>query len=268
MAPIVKHLETDMENVHSLPTLDEARTQNIISSGGNKYSGKKKRTIALIVVLVAVIATAVGFSVAVTENKRDEKEANALANNENGDGGDADEANGDDENAGDDDGADLSDDQENDDIERFEQVKIFLTSSGITSATDLQNTASPQYKAAAWMSNDDERELDIPEAIEEEDSYKFVQRYVMAVFYYALGGSGWTRLSGDSFLTGDDVCDWNFGLSVYRESDQTEYDYGVSCWDDDADDYDDAVTWIFMRKSCYSLMCLYKAFLNTLHLLF
>ena len=253
MAPI-KHLETDMENVHSLPNLEEARTQHIIASGGNRYSGKKKRTIALIVVLVVVIATAVGFTIAAAQNKRGEKVANALANNENG--GDDGVGNEDDKNAPDDDGADLSDDKENDDMERFEQVKIFLTSSAITSSTDLQNTVSPQYQAAAWISNDDERELDIPEAINEEDSYKFVQRYVMAVLYYALGGSKWLRQVG--FLSGEDVCDWNFDLEIRIDisgNTQSEYDYGVSCWDENVDEYDNAVTWIFMRTSFFWFLC-------------
>ena len=259
MAPLQKHLETDMENMHSLPNLEEARTQNIIAGGGNKYSGKKKRTIALIVVLVAVIATAVGFSVGVSQNNRAEK-ANALSSSENGGDGDddtnGDNTDGDDENAVGDDGADPSDDQENDDIERFDQVKSFLEDSGIATLTNLQTTTSPQYKAAVWMANDDERELDIPESLDEDESYKFVQRYAMAVFYYALGGAEWTRSL--SFLSGEDVCDWSFDLALriaIDGTDQTDYDYGVSCWDEDADDYGDSVTWIFMRTSlfCFDL---------------
>jgi hypothetical protein len=247
MAPIQKHLETDLENVHSLPGVEEARTQNIIV-GGNKYSGKKKRTIALIVVLVAVIATAVGFTIAVAQNKRGESVSKTSASNENVDNADA--AGDDDANAADDDGSDVTDDQENDDIERFDQIKILLTSSEISSSTNLQNTESPQYKAAAWISNDDERQLDIPESIDDEEAYKFVQRYVMAVFYFALGGPSWPRQV--SFLSGEATCDWNFDLSVSDPvpgSDQLDYDYGVSCWNEDADDYGNIVTWIFMRTS-------------------
>ena len=236
MAPINKHLETDLENVHSLPNIEEARTQNIMASGGNRYSGKKKRMIALIVVLVAVIAAAVGFTIAGTQNKRAREEANSLASNEDED----------------DDGE--NDDGENDDVERFEQVKILLTQGGITSATEFQQTTSPQYKAAAWIANDDELEMDIPESIDEEDSYIFIQRYVMAVFYYALGGVGWKRDA--AFLSGDDTCEWDFDLALrfpVPGSDTSEFDYGVSCWDDDAGEYGDAVTWIFMRT--LSLYC-------------
>lgn len=239
MAPINKHLETDLENVHSLPNIEEARTQNIMASGGNRYSGKKKRMIALIVVLVAVIAAAVGFTIAGTQNKRAREEANSLASNEDGEDEDDDEEN---------------DDGENDDVERFEQVKILLTQGGITSATEFQQTTSPQYKAAAWIANDDELEMDIPESIDEEDSYIFVQRYVMAVFYYALGGVGWKRDA--AFLSGDDTCEWDFDLALkfaVPGSDISEFDYGVSCWDDDAGEYGDAVTWIFMRT--LSLYC-------------
>ena len=236
MAPINKHLETDLENVHSLPNIEEARTQNIMASGGNRYSGKKKRMIALIVVLVAVIAAAVGFTIAGTQNKRAREEANSLASNE------------------DEDDDEENDDGENDDVERFEQVKILLTQGGITSATEFQQTTSPQYKAAAWIANDDELEMDIPESIDEEDSYIFVQRYVMAVFYYALGGVGWKRDA--AFLSGDDTCEWDFDLALrfpVPGSDTSEFDYGVSCWDDDAGEYGDAVTWIFMRT--LSLYC-------------
>ncbi len=221
MAPINKHLETDLENVHSLPNIEEARTQNIMASGGNRYSGKKKRMIALIVVLVAVIATAIGFTVAGTQNKRAQDEANSLASNENG--------------------------EENDDVERFEQVKTLLTDGGITSATEFQQPTSPQYKAAAWISNDDELEMDIPASIDE-DSYLFVQRYVMAVFYYALGGENWINTA--SFLTGEDTCDWSFDIVLdftVPGSNIDQYDYGVSCWDEEDGEYGDAVTWIFMR---------------------
>ena len=254
MAPIQKHLETDLENVHSLPGLEEARTQNIMAGGGNKYSGKKKRTIALIVVLVVVIATAVGFSIAATQNKRGQSEAKSLTGNENDDTDDTDDTGGDDENQAEDDETDVTDDQETDDDERFPQVISFLTSGAVSSSSDLQNTASAQYKAATWISNDDERQLDIPETMDEEDSFKFVQRYVMAVFYFALNGPNWTRQVG--FLSGEATCDWNFDLEVSDNidgSDQRDYDYGVSCWDEESDEYFDTVTWIFMRKFTLTL---------------
>ena len=254
MAPIQKHLETDLENVHSLPGLEEARTQNIMAGGGNKYSGKKKRTIALIVVLVVVIATAVGFSIAATQNKRGQSEAKSLTGNENDDTDDTDDTGGDDENQAEDDETDVTDDQETDDDERFPQVISFLTSGAVSSSSDLQNTASAQYKAATWISNDDERQLDIPETMDEEDSFKFVQRYVMAVFYFALNGPNWTRQVG--FLSGEATCDWNFGITVTEAIDgpeQRDYDYGVSCWDEESDDYFETVSWIFMRKFTLTL---------------
>ena len=251
MAPIKKHLETDLENMHSLPGIEEARTQNIISGGSNKYSGKKKRTIALIVVLVAVVAIAVGFTITVQQNKRSESDANSLASNENGN-----DDNDDDGVGGDDNIVNNADDQEDEDDERFGQVITFLTNSDISSSVDLQKVDTPQYKAATWISNEDERELDIPESLDEDDSYKFVQRYVMAVFYYALDGPNWPQQA--SSLTGEATCDWNFDLTIGQygfESDQTDYDYGVSCWDDDAEDYDDTVTWIFMRTSFLFCTC-------------
>jgi hypothetical protein len=254
MAPIQKHLETDLENVHSLPGLEEARTQNIIAGGGNKYSGKKKRMLALIVVLMAVIAIAVGLTTVGSRNKRSETNTSLANNNDNEEGDDGTDGDTDD-NGADDDGSDVTDDAENDDVERLDQVKEFLINSKISSATDLQTTTTPQYKAMIWISNDDERELDIPESYDEEEAYKFVQRYVMAVFFYALNGPNWTHKV--SFLTDEATCDWNFDLSLsdpIAGSDQSDYDYGVSCWDEEADEYGDTVTWIFMRTSVLAML--------------
>ena len=61
------------------------------------------------------------------------------------------------------------------------------------------NTQSAQYKAACWLIYDDDRYLNA-------SSPYLVQRYVLALFYFATNGFNWT----DSFyfLTGKDECKW------------------------------------------------------------
>jgi hypothetical protein len=242
MAPVKKFLETDVENVHSLPNIEEVRTNKIIANGGNKYSGKNKRTIALVVILVAVIATAVGFSIAVTQNNRGRSSSNSLESGNDGTNGD--DTNGDDGNSAD----DITDDNETDDTERINQIISFLSDNEISALEDLRSTTKPQYKAAVWISNNDDRELDIPESINENGAFRFVERYVMAVFFYALGGEDWNH--DVNFLSEDKTCDWSFNLQKNINlpgEDPPSYDYGVSCWDSEADEYSNTVTWIFMR---------------------
>jgi hypothetical protein len=246
MAPVKKFLETDVENVHSLPNIEEVRTNKIIANGGNKYSGKNKRTIALVVILVAVIATAVGFSIAVTQNNRGRSSSNSLESGNDGTNGD--DTNGDDGNSADDDASDITDDNETDDTERINQIISFLSDNEISALEDLRSTTKPQYKAAVWISNNDDRELDIPESINENGAFRFVERYVMAVFFYALGGEDWNH--DVNFLSEDKTCDWSFNLQKNINlpgEDPPSYDYGVSCWDSEADEYSNTVTWIFMR---------------------
>lgn len=232
--PTNSYLETELERgSHSLPSVEEARTQGALS-GANRHSGKSKRTIAMVAMLVAVIALVVGFSVATVQNNKSSSSKSSSAQDLNGDGDTLDE--------GEEDAGEL----ETDDAVRLDQVHIFLLGSAISSESDLKDTSKPQYKAAQWIANEDD--WDIPETNDYDTAYSFVQRYVMAVFYYALDGPNWTNSL--NFLSTDlDTCEWNVNIEVKDPppgTDETNFDFGVSCWDEEIEDYSDAVTYIFI----------------------
>jgi len=69
--------------------------------------------------------------------------------------------------------------------------------------TTLEDTTSPQYKAALWMTEEDQL---ITSPLD--DLSRFAQRYAMVVFYYSTGGDvSWSRQA--NFLSPAlDICEW------------------------------------------------------------
>mmetsp|Transcript_31232 Transcript_31232/g.57153 ORF Transcript_31232/g.57153 Transcript_31232/m.57153 type:complete len:434 (+) Transcript_31232:1-1302(+) len=90
---------------------------------------------------------------------------------------------------------------------RFTEIVRKLTD---LSGNALKVQGSPQYRAAMWMSDQDPIQniktggtgLDL-------DDNGFEQRYVMALFYYAMDGNLWKENKG--WLGEDSVCKW-FGI--------------------------------------------------------
>lgn len=80
---------------------------------------------------------------------------------------------------------------------RFESVKKFLTR--FSDMADLGREGSPQNEAAKWIADQDI--LHLPT-----DDDRFVERYALAVFYFALDGPNWSYNLG--FLTAEDHCKW------------------------------------------------------------
>mmetsp|Transcript_23880 Transcript_23880/g.34731 ORF Transcript_23880/g.34731 Transcript_23880/m.34731 type:complete len:815 (-) Transcript_23880:116-2560(-) len=82
---------------------------------------------------------------------------------------------------------------------------------GVSTMEQLLDDSTPQGKAANWVANEDpiSPPLDI-------GSQKYIQRYIMAVFYYAMDGPNWITCSeggsvcnnGSPWLSEDDECDW------------------------------------------------------------
>ncbi|KAL7511587.1 hypothetical protein ACHAXN_008577 [Cyclotella atomus] len=70
------------------------------------------------------------------------------------------------------------------------------------SGDKLYEQGSPQYLAAMWMADGDPMRLDV-------DNAGFVQRYVMALFYYAMDGVRWVEQNG--WLSEMSECFW-FGV--------------------------------------------------------
>lgn len=71
----------------------------------------------------------------------------------------------------------------------------------------LKVQGSPQYKAAMWMADGDMMRLPL-------DNAGFEQRYIMALFYYAMDGPNWTEDNG--WLSETSECYW-FGIDGSSE---------------------------------------------------
>lgn len=54
----------------------------------------------------------------------------------------------------------------------------------------LKNKSTPQYKAAFWISNENNY---VQSELQSGKKQKFFQRYILAVMYYSLGGNSWTQ---------------------------------------------------------------------------
>jgi hypothetical protein len=92
---------------------------------------------------------------------------------------------------------------------REEAFQRLLT--GISTPESWQTTGSPQSKALDWIVEYDSAQLD-PSTANPRDVQ---ERYILAVFYYAVGGAKW--FDSFYFLSQSHVCDWNnvdFGLGV------------------------------------------------------
>uniref|UniRef100_A0A7S4SIU6 L domain-like protein n=1 Tax=Ditylum brightwellii TaxID=49249 RepID=A0A7S4SIU6_9STRA len=82
---------------------------------------------------------------------------------------------------------------------------------GVSTMEQLLDDSTPQGKAANWVANEDP--ISPPLEI---GSQKYIQRYIMAVFYYAMDGPNWITCSeggsvcnnGSPWLSEDDECDW------------------------------------------------------------
>ena len=90
----------------------------------------------------------------------------------------------------------------------LEDSLAFLEAQGVGS---LSNEESPQYQTALWMALEDPLDLAVPTTTTGEpgsspDDEDYLQRYVLALLYFATGGPQWTWQHG--FLTGVPACEW------------------------------------------------------------
>lgn len=204
------------ENGHSLPCMEEARTQGVLAAGGSYsrsrgISLKGKRRIAVIGFVLCVLILVIGLSLGTSANtnkNRMQKSKSTTINNSTSN-------------------PPLSNNES-----RFRQVSEFL-SIRVTELSVLQNVTTPQYRAATWIADKDEAQLPLPKnPTSYKDSFQFVQRYILAVFYYALDGENWrTQMH---FLTSKSVCDWNLDLnpnSAPKYADTHDWKLGVQCTD-------------------------------------
>ena len=73
----------------------------------------------------------------------------------------------------------------------------------VSSEDALNNKGSPQGKASLWVTIDDTISPPLQPGT---NDAQIIQRYVLAAFYYATGGAGWTDKEG--WLESSNECDW------------------------------------------------------------
>lgn len=107
--------------------------------------------------------------------------------------------------------------------ERLMQTIYFLVDNEISTGESLSTTHSPQHEAASWIADRDGLQYDIPTSTGPM-AERFIQRYVLAVFYYSLGGPNWGKQY--KFLGNEDECGW-FERDVLKSGEV--YAVGISC---------------------------------------
>ena len=97
-------------------------------------------------------------------------------------------------------------------LTRLESTMAFLARFSGSNLGNLDDDTKPENLAATWIATDDVLSYKVPTSEEDADYMSFLQRYAMAVVYFALNGPGWVdRLS---FLSGTHVCGWNSTLTL------------------------------------------------------
>lgn len=131
---------------------------------------------------------------------------------------------------------------------RFLQTIEWLSEHGISNMQLLTTADSPQYQAARWIADMDAMMENIPVSVhtdpdslqqhnvngttdEQHEAHhhhvvkeKFLQRYVLAVFFFSTGGPNWDKAL--SFLSENHECAW-FDAEI--ANDEQEFAVGVTC---------------------------------------
>ena len=165
---------------------------------------------------------------------------------------------------------------------RLDKIVGFLTeTTSISSVKDLYNASSPQFRAARWLADEDSERLTVPttsgagagdlyssETGENANAvvspFDFVQRYVLLVLYFALGGnvdandSSWTN---DYLFASQDrhECSWyervlqsndndSNDMNVDQIQDAHYFAMGVAC------DHELRVRSISLGEYCHHIM--------------
>ena len=101
-----------------------------------------------------------------------------------------------------------------------EKVIQFLLKYKVSLEPDLRYNGTPQRRAAQFLAYGDGYKIEYTDA----NAGRIVDRYSLAVLYYALGGKGWTYQL--NFLSARDTCDWN---SQLKTTAGTTIQEGVQC---------------------------------------
>lgn len=86
--------------------------------------------------------------------------------------------------------------------------KAYFSEFGISSRFSIEEPGTPQNKAVLWLADQDPRQLSVPtQSVRRSSGYRAMQRYLLAVSYFQMGGTKWAHRLG--FLSGNNTCNWN-----------------------------------------------------------
>jgi len=89
--------------------------------------------------------------------------------------------------------------------QREDSIIKHFVNLGIATEAELTTAGTPQHNALTWLAFYDEPFSKVPSTMRLHS--RFVERYALAVFYFATNGPAWTFKM--NFLSGIDHCDWN-----------------------------------------------------------
>jgi hypothetical protein len=106
-----------------------------------------------------------------------------------------------------------------------EAVLTYMINSGVSVSTAFASFGTPQFRAATWLAEQDGANMAVPTTgIRSLGGYKYMTRYVMAVFFFATDGINWDNPL--DFMTEKNVCEWK---ASFTNDGQNSFRKGVVC---------------------------------------
>ena len=106
----------------------------------------------------------------------------------------------------------------------FNSIVAFLHTFTTVDDQHFQDTTKPQHQAISWMADIDTFAYSIPGSTTDDGYFDFVQRYALAVLYYATNGEKWDNSS--YFLKPTHACNWNYEIPFIENETMK---VGVTC---------------------------------------
>ena len=106
----------------------------------------------------------------------------------------------------------------------FDSIATFLRTFTTIDDRYFQDTTKPQHQAISWMADIDTYAYSIPESKKDDGYFDFVQRYALAVLFYATNGRKWDDSS--YFLKSTHACSWNYEIPFIENE---AMKVGVTC---------------------------------------
>lgn len=167
--------DPETQNDHSLPNPEDAKMSQV--SSGTSNSPFCSLGLWFVIIMLLLAATAVGLGIGLTRDKENNPTAFA--------------------------GSFTAVTREG----AKRDMRNYIVRQSVSPSNAFIDSDSPQSLALAFLADQDQLRLNAPkDGLGSREGYKFITRYVMAVFYFAMQGSLWNY--DLLFLTKHDTCDW------------------------------------------------------------